>query len=98
MVKLLNTLSVQVITKKHNKKNRGLQNFKTANIKITKHASFHSFIYAFIFLFYEMKLYNLRNLLFFYLENEKVSEIKKFIKFGIIIKYFQCSRNLKKNN
>ena len=33
------------------------------------------FIYEFIFSFLKVKFENLRNLLFFYLENDKVSEI-----------------------
>ena len=46
-----------------------------------------------------MKLYNLRNLLFFYLKNDKVSEIeqfRKFMKFGKITKYFECFSKKKK--
>ena len=48
-----------------------------------------------------MKFENLRNLLFFHLENDKVSEIKqfrKFMKFAKIIKYFECSSNFFLNN
>ena len=45
----------------------GFRNFKTTNIKITKDELFHFFIHLFIFSLFEMK--------FFYLENEKVSEI-----------------------
>ena len=55
----------------------------------------------FIFLVFKMTLENLRNLLYFYLENDKVSEIeqfRKFIKFGKILKYFECSSNFFKNN
>ena len=53
------------------------------NIKITKDELFHFFIEELIF----------------YLENDKVSEIKLFInciEFEKIIKYFQRSKNLKK--
>ena len=45
------------------------------NIKITKDELFNFFINEFIFLFLKMKLESLRNLLFFYLENDKVSQI-----------------------
>ena len=58
--------------------------------------SYLIFLLRIYFLFLKMKFENLRNLLFFHLENDKVSEIKqfrKFMKFAKIIKYFECSSN-----
>ena len=53
----------------------GFRNLKITNIKITNDELSHFFIYEFVFLFLKKKLENLRNLLFFYLGNDKVSEI-----------------------
>ena len=63
------------IIKWSNVERPGFRNFKIMNIKITKDELFNFFINEFIFLFLKMKLESLRNLLFFYLENDKVSQI-----------------------
>ena len=45
------------------------------NFKIMKDELLHFFIRILFFLFFKMKLLDLRNLVFFHLGNDKVSEI-----------------------